>query len=62
MAEIRSFLGMTNYVSRFKNNYSSITEPLRRLTKQENPFTWTDEQEQAFIRLKESLVSDQVMT
>ena len=62
VAEIRSFLGMTNYVSRFINNYSSITEPLRRLTKQENPFTWTDEQEQAFIRLKESLVSDQVMT
>ena len=61
-AEVRSFLGMTNYVSRFINNYSSITEPLRRLTKQENTFTWTDEQEQAFIRLKDSLVSDQVMT
>ena len=44
-AEVRSFLQMTNYVSRFINNYSSITEPLRRLTKQENTFTWTDEQE-----------------
>ena len=62
VAEVRSFLGMTNYVSRFINNYSSITEPLRRLTKHENMFTWTDEQEKAFTRLKDSLVSDQVMT
>ena len=62
VAEVRSFLGMTNYVSRFINNYSSITEPLRRLTKQESTFTWTAEQEEAFIRLKDSLVSDQVMT
>ena len=62
VAEVRSFLGMTNYMSRFINNYSSITTPLRRLTKHENVFTWTDEQEKAFNRLKDSLVSDQVMT
>ena len=31
--EVRSFLAMTHYVGRFIPNYSTITEPLRRLTK-----------------------------
>ena len=33
VGEVRSFLAMTNYVGRFIPNYSTITEPLRRLTK-----------------------------
>jgi hypothetical protein len=35
VGEVRSFLAMTNYVGRFIPNYSTITEPLRRLTKQD---------------------------
>ena len=30
--EVRSLLGTTNYVSRFIPNYSTIVEPIRRLT------------------------------
>ncbi len=30
-AEVSSFLGMTNYYSKFVSNYSELTEPLRRL-------------------------------
>ena len=30
--EVRSLLGMTNYVSRFIKDYSTITEPIRTLT------------------------------
>ena len=33
--EIRSFLGMTNYSSRYIPDYATITEPLRALTKTE---------------------------
>ena len=29
--EVRSLLGMTNYVSRFIKDYSTITEPIRTL-------------------------------
>ena len=61
-AEVRSFLGMTNYVSRFIDNYSTLTEPLRRLTRQDTGFVWTEEQAKSFNLLKESLVSDAVMT
>ena len=37
-SEVRSFLSMTNYVGRFVKNYSSITVPLRELTKQNVKF------------------------
>ncbi|XP_053381848.1 uncharacterized protein K02A2.6-like [Mercenaria mercenaria] len=59
--EVRSFLGMTNYVSRFIENYFTISEPLRRLTQQNQPFEWTTQQENAFHQLKNALVSDKVM-
>jgi len=61
-AEIRSYLGMTNYVSRFIRDYSTISEPLRRLTQDKVAFEWTNQQETAFRQLKNALSSDQVMT
>ena len=55
VGEVRIFLGMVNYVSSFIKYNSSYTEPLLRLTKQENAFTWTDEQEHALISFKGEL-------
>ncbi|MCG8094404.1 MAG: DDE-type integrase/transposase/recombinase [Candidatus Thiodiazotropha endolucinida] len=57
-SEVKSFLGMTGYVSRFIPQYSTLTEPLRRLTRQNQTWIWSDEQEQAFQKLKDSLTSD----
>ncbi|GFR73036.1 retrovirus-related Pol polyprotein from transposon 297 [Elysia marginata] len=39
IAAVRSFLGMTQYVSRFIRGYATITEPLRMLTKKTQPWT-----------------------
>ncbi|KAK3105898.1 hypothetical protein FSP39_008092 [Pinctada imbricata] len=47
-SEIKSFLGMTNYVSRFIPDYSTITEPLRKLLRDKTPWKWTSEQDDAF--------------
>lgn len=58
---VRSFLGMTNYCARFIPNYSTVAEPLRRLTKQNVNWEWTGSQEQAFLRLKELLTSKQTI-
>lgn len=60
--EVKSFLGMTNYCARFIQGYATITEPLRRLTRSEVPFVWTEEQQTAFTTLKEQLRSDTVMS
>ena len=58
VSELRSFLGMTAYCSRFIKDYASITEPLRRLTKKETPWLWENAQEKAFEKLKQDLSSD----
>ncbi|MCG8046730.1 MAG: RNase H-like domain-containing protein [Candidatus Thiodiazotropha endolucinida] len=60
-SEVKSFLGMTGYVSRFIPRYSTLTEPLRRLTRENEKWLWTDEQEGAFQTLKDKLTSDTVM-
>ena len=61
VAEVRSFLGMVTYVSRFIPNMVTIAEPLRRLTKSKEPWEWGQEQSDAFEKLKECLVSAPVM-
>ena len=53
--EVRSFLGLTNYVSRFIPQYANITKPLRDLTKKDTPWMWKEEQQEAFEKLKELL-------
>ena len=53
--EVRSFLGLTNYVSRFIPQYANITKPLRDLTKKDKQWTWEAEHEEAFKKLKDML-------
>ena len=53
--ELRSFLGMTSYCSRFISDYATICEPLRRLTRQDEEWNWSNEQEMAFEKLKVKL-------
>ena len=60
--ELKSFLGMTNYCSRFIADYAKICEPLRRLTRKDTDWIWNDECEQPFAKLKTSLSSDTVMS
>ena len=60
--EVRSFLGMTNFLSRFIINYSEISTPLRHLTKKDIPWKWDSQQEVAFNKLKASLSSNTVMS
>ncbi|KAK7099536.1 hypothetical protein V1264_003664 [Littorina saxatilis] len=54
-SEVRSFLGMVQYSSRFINNFATITEPLRSLTKQNTPWAWTETHETAFDTIKQAL-------
>lgn len=41
ITELRSFLGLTNFISHFIEDYATKTFPLRKLLK--NPFVWTEE-------------------
>lgn len=61
VSEVRSLLGMTNYIGRFIPNYSTITAPLRDLTKNNVNFEWGKNQQESFETLKRDLTSDKVM-
>ena len=40
---VRSFLGMATYCAKFIPNFSEISQPLRKLTKKDTQFKWTQE-------------------
>ena len=58
---VRSFLGMTGYLSKFIPRYASITAPLRNLTQKDTKFHWNKEEQDAFEKLKDSLTSENTM-
>lgn len=53
--EVRSFLGLVGYSSRFIPQFTTMSEPLRRLTRKDTPFTFGPDQKQAFSALKAAL-------
>lgn len=55
--ELRSFLGLVTYVSRFIPNLATVNHPLRELLKQETPFDWKAEHQESFDRLKHMIGS-----
>ena len=59
--EVRSFLGMIGYLSKFIPQYAILIAPFRRLTGQEVVSTWGDEEDQAFRKLKDSITNDDTM-
>ncbi|KAK3088256.1 hypothetical protein FSP39_016655 [Pinctada imbricata] len=60
--ELKSFLGMTNYCSRFIADYTKICDPLRKLTRKDVDWSWNENCEKAFMELKQSLSSKNVMS
>ncbi|GBN76577.1 Retrovirus-related Pol polyprotein from transposon 17.6 [Araneus ventricosus] len=59
--ELRQFLGMVTYFSRFIPDVSTITYPLRKLLRKNQKFYWNKECQQAFLKLKEEISSDRVL-
>ena len=60
--EIRSFLGLTGYYSRFIEGFSKITLPLTRFTQKGLKFEWSDECECSFKEIKNRLVIAPILT
>ena len=58
---VRSFLGMIGYLSKFIPRYSSLTAPLRELTRKNTKFRWGVKENTAFETLKESITSKDTM-
>lgn len=55
--ELRSFLGLVTYVSRFIPNLATVNYPLRELLKREAGFDWKREHQESFDQLKRMIGS-----
>ncbi|KAA0709172.1 hypothetical protein E1301_Tti017617 [Triplophysa tibetana] len=55
VSEVRSFLGLVSYSSRFIPQFATLAEPLRRLTRKDSEFVFGTEQKSAFEALKQEL-------
>ena len=53
--ELKSFLGAIQYLSKYIEHLSANTDVLRKLLKKQNEWIWTDEQTEAFNKVKEGI-------
>ena len=58
VTDVQSFLGVVNFYSSFLSDVASLAEPLRRLTRKGETFSWTAECDLSFQTLKKSLVEN----
>jgi hypothetical protein len=59
--QLKSYLGMASYYRKFIPNFIRIAAPLHALLKANVPFEWAMEQELAFQKLKDKLVSRPIL-
>lgn len=55
--ELQIFLGLTGYYRKFIEGYAKIAAPLFQLLKKEEKFSWNEEVNEAWEKLKQSLIS-----
>ena len=61
-SEVKSLLGMAQYLSRYVPGYADITAPLRALTKDDATWKWEEIEQAALDKLKKAFTDNQVMS
>ena len=61
ITQLKSFLGMLNYYSKFLPNLSTLLAPLYKLLHKKTSWQWDEAQQEAFCKAKELLVSSPVL-
>ena len=59
--ELRSFLGLCSYYRRFVRDFAKMAKPLHSLTHKNASFKWTEECQEAFVKLKEHLSQSPIL-
>ncbi|KAF1313449.1 reverse transcriptase, partial [Globisporangium splendens] len=59
--DLRKFLGLATYLHKYSQNYAGIIRPLSSLLKKDVDWKWSDECQDAFVRVKSSLTEAPVL-
>jgi ribonuclease HI len=59
--EVQAFMGIINFVRRFVPDFVVMVKPIHNLLKQDHSFSWTDDVENAFLRIKKAISSAPVL-
>lgn len=62
VSQLQSFLGLVNYYRCFVPGASTVLSPLYELLKKGAKWCWSDRENEAFMRIKNNITSDQVLT
>ena len=54
--QVHAFLGLVGYDRKFIKDFAKIAKPLTLLTWQQVKFDWTPTHQEAFLKLKESVI------
>ena len=60
--EVKQFLGLIGYYSKFVPHFLDLASPLNALTHKETTFEWTQICQESFKLLKTSLMTDPILT
>ena len=60
--EVKQFLGLIGYYTKFVPHFSDLARPLNALTRKETVFEWTQICQESFELLKTSLMSEPILT
>lgn len=61
ITDLRSFLGLTNQLGQFSSDISAAAQPVRDLLRPGNTWHWTSQHDEAFAKVKETLISPPIL-
>lgn len=61
VSEVRAFIGMCNFHSKFIPNFANKLNPLYELLRKDTKFTWSQKCNEAYLALKKEISSDNVL-
>jgi hypothetical protein len=59
--EVQDFMGIINFVCRFVPGFALMVKPIHNILNQDRSFYWTNDIENAFVRIKKTISSSLVL-